>query len=66
MIMFYLIGDKKKNYSNFMFLQFMYRFFKNIFKIKFFLNMFLNNKKIIKKFDKKFILHNLEKKLLFR
>ena len=66
MIMFYLIGDKKRVYSNFMFLQFMYRFFKNIFKIKFFLNMFLNNKKIIKKFDKKFILHNLEKKLLFR
>lgn len=66
MVMFYLIGNKKKDYSNFIFLQFMYKFFKNIFKIKFFLNIFLNNKKIIQKFDKKFVLHNLEKKLLFR
>ncbi len=65
MIMTYLIGDKKKNYSNFRLLNLSYRIFKNLFKIRVFLKIFLNNKIISKKYDKRFVFDNLEKKILF-
>ena len=64
MIMTYLIGDKNKNYSNFRLLNLSYRIFKNLFKIRVFLKIFLNNKIISKKYDKKFIFDNLERKFL--
>ena len=65
MIMSYIIGDKKKNYSNFIFLNFTFKIFKNIFKIRFFLNLFLKNKRILEKYDEKFVYDNLKKKILF-
>ena len=64
LIFFILIGEKNKNYKNFTILNLLYRIFKNLFKIKMILNLFLNKQKIRKTFDKKFILENLEKKII--
>ena len=65
MIMYYLIGNKNKDFSKFRFLNSKYKIIKNLFKIRFFLNIFLKNKKISKMYDEKFVKHNLEKKILF-
>ena len=65
MIMYYVIGDKNKNFSKFKFLNLTYKIYKNLFKIGVFLNIFLNSNKISKKYDKIFVKHNLEKKILF-
>jgi len=65
MIMFYLIGDKNKNFYRFRFLNLMHRIFKNLFKVRIFLNIFLRNEKILRKYDEKFVKHNLERKILF-
>ena len=65
MIMYYLVGKKNKNYNNFKFLNFSYKIFKNLFKIRFLLNLFLRNKRVLKKFDKDFVKHNLENKIKF-
>jgi hypothetical protein len=65
MIMFYVIGDKNRDYSSFKFFNLIYRIFKNLFKFKFFLNYFLRKKLVFDKYDKKFVEQNLKKKFLF-
>ena len=65
MIMFYVIGDKNKDYSSFKLFNLIYRIFKNLFKFKFFLNYFLRKKLVFDKYDKKFVEQNLKKKFLF-
>ena len=65
MIMYYLIGDKNKNFSSYKTLNLTFKIFKNLFKIRFFLNTFLKNDKILEKYDEKFIKHNLEEKIFF-
>ena len=65
MIMFYVIGDKNRDYSSFKFFNLIYRIFKNLFKFKFFLNYFLRKKLVFDKYDKKFVQQNLKKKFLF-
>ena len=64
LIFFNLIGEKNKNYKNFSLLNLLYRIIKNLFKIKIILNFYLNKPKLIKTFDKKFILENLQKKII--
>lgn len=64
-IYYFILGEKNKKYSNYKFLYIIYKIFKNLFKFKFFLLFFLNRNNISKNFDKKFILHNLKKKLIF-
>jgi hypothetical protein len=64
MIMYFVIGNKNKNYNNFNFLYVIYKLFKNLFKIRLFLYIFFKNKNISQKFDKKFIKDNLEKKII--
>ena len=63
-IIYYLLGNKNKNYSNFTLLNIMYKIFKNLFKIKLFLYLFLCQKDLTKKFDKEFLVHNLKKKFI--
>ena len=62
-IIYNIVGDKNKNYSNYRFLYIVYKLYKNLFKFKFFLMFFLKKRKIDEKFDKKFVIHNLKKKL---
>ena len=64
LIFFDLIGEKNKNYKSFTLFNLLHRIFKNLFKIKIILKFYLNKPKNIKKFDKKFILENLEKKIV--
>ncbi len=63
-IIYYLLGNKNKNYSNFTLLNIMYKIFKNLFKIKLFLYLFLCQKDLTKKFDREFLVHNLKKKFI--
>ena len=64
LIFFNLIGEKNKNYKNFIILNLLYRILKNLFKIKMILNLFLNKPKIRNTFDKKFVFEILEKKII--
>ena len=61
-IIYNIVGDKNKNYSNYRFLYIVYKLYKNLFKFKFFIMFFLKKRKIDEKFDKKFVIHNLKKK----
>ena len=63
-IMTYLIGGEKKEYSNFKSLNLAFRILKNLFKIRIFLEFFLRNKIISDKYDQEFIKKNLENKIL--
>lgn len=65
MIMFFLIGEKNKDYKNFTLYYFLYRVFKKLFKFKLILLVFIRNKKISKIFDKEFLIFNLKKKFYF-
>jgi hypothetical protein len=65
MIMYFVIGNKNKNYNKFKILYIIYRLFKSLFKIRFLFYIFFLNKKILIKFDQKFIRDNLKKKFLF-
>jgi hypothetical protein len=65
MIMFFLIGEKNKDYKNFRIYYILYRVFKKLFKFKLILLVFMRNKKISKIFDKEFLIFNLKKKFYF-
>ena len=65
MIMFFLIGEKNKNFSNFKQLNYMYKILKNLLKVKIFFKIFLSKKKLMHKFDRDFFLQNLKKKFIF-
>ncbi len=63
-IIYYFVGNKNKNYSNFNQLNFLYKIFKNLLKIRGLFYLFIFQKDLTKKFDKNFLIHNFKKKFI--